>query len=161
MSPNLTFLLVNIDAVSSEEEGDLPACHQHSIRFNSQHLWWCGQLACFGTMNAERFQGFRAAYVPLQTTSISGKALCISAGQWKNHILQLLQQHGFIGEESRCWTDPPAANHELFSSWKAISVNNGRKFQHSRNSLPRCLEKKKCPYFSGIWVVKKFPHCQI
>ncbi len=29
------------------------------------------------------YKGFRAAYAPLQTTSISGKALCISAGQCK------------------------------------------------------------------------------
>ncbi len=35
-------------------------------------------------------------------TFISWKALCISAGQCKNHILQL-QQRGFVVEESRCW----------------------------------------------------------
>ncbi len=35
------------------------------------------------TMNAEMYKGFRATYAPLQMTCISGKALCISAGQCK------------------------------------------------------------------------------
>ncbi len=37
-----------------------------------------------GTMNAERYiKVLEQHYTPLQTTSISGKALCISAGQCK------------------------------------------------------------------------------
>ncbi len=41
-----------------------------------------GQLACFGRHYEcwKVYKGFRATYAPLQTTSISGKALCISAG---------------------------------------------------------------------------------
>ncbi len=31
------------------------------------------------------YKGFRATYTPLKTTSISGKALCISGGQCKPH----------------------------------------------------------------------------
>ncbi len=61
----------------------------------SQHLWWygvhkciwSGQFACFGRHYEywKVYKGFRATYAPLQTTSISGKALCmsISAGQCK------------------------------------------------------------------------------
>ncbi len=44
-----------------------------------------GQLACFGRHYEcwNVYKGFRATYAPLQTMSISGKALCISAGQCK------------------------------------------------------------------------------
>ncbi len=44
-----------------------------------------GQLAYFGRHYEcwKVNKGFRAKYAPLQTTSISGKALCISAGQCK------------------------------------------------------------------------------
>ncbi len=44
---------------------------------------WYGQLACFVRHYEcwKVYKGFRTTYVPLQTTSISGKALCISAGQ--------------------------------------------------------------------------------
>ncbi len=44
-----------------------------------------GQLACFGRHYEcwEVYKGFRATYALLQMTSISGKVLCISAGQCK------------------------------------------------------------------------------
>ncbi len=44
-----------------------------------------GQLVCFGRHYEcwKVSKGFRATYAPLQTSSISGKALCISAGQCK------------------------------------------------------------------------------
>ncbi len=47
-------------------------------------IWW-GQLACFGRYYEcwKVYKGFRATNAPLQTTSISGKALCISTGQCK------------------------------------------------------------------------------
>ncbi len=49
------------------------------------------QLACFGrhyecwkvNVSGFEYKGFRATYAPLQMTYISGKALCISAGQCK------------------------------------------------------------------------------
>ncbi len=47
------------------------------------HKWiQYGQLACFGTHYDcwKVYKGFRATYAPLQMTSISRKALCISAG---------------------------------------------------------------------------------
>ncbi len=76
----------------SKEEGDLPARYKHSVQKPVSLMeWGCiivysmGSLHVLeGTMNAERYiLGFRATYAPLQTTSISGKALCISAGQCK------------------------------------------------------------------------------
>ncbi len=59
-----------------EEEGDLPACYH---KCNGME-----QLACFGRHYEcwKVYKGFRATYSPLQM-SISGKALCISAGQCK------------------------------------------------------------------------------
>ncbi len=79
----------------AKEEGDLPACHHDVIssveKPASLMVWGCitayslGSLHVLeGTMNAERYiKGFRATYAPLQTMSVSEKALCISAGQCK------------------------------------------------------------------------------
>ncbi len=76
----------------AKEEGDLPACYQRSVQKPASLMVW-GCISAYGmgslhvlegTMNAERYiKGFRATYAPLQTTSISGKAVCISAGQCK------------------------------------------------------------------------------
>ncbi len=76
----------------AKEEGDLPACYQRSVEkpeslmvFGCISAYGMGSLHVLeGTMNAERYiKVFRATYAPLQMTSISGKALCISAGQCK------------------------------------------------------------------------------
>ncbi len=75
----------------AKEKGDLPACHQCSVQKPASLIVW-GCISAYGmgslhvlegTMNAERYKGFRATYAPLQMTSISGKALSISAGQCK------------------------------------------------------------------------------
>ncbi len=68
----------------AKEEGDLPCC-QRSVQMPiSLMVWGCisacgmGSLHVLeGTMNAERY------IKVLEMTSISGKALCISAGQCK------------------------------------------------------------------------------
>ncbi len=75
-----------------KEEGDLPACYQHSVQKPASLMVW-GCISAYGMgslhvlegiMNAERYiKGFRATYALLQTTSISGKALYIPAGQCK------------------------------------------------------------------------------
>ncbi len=46
---------------------------------------WYGQLACFERQYKcwKVYKDFRATYAPLHMTSISGKALCMSAGQCK------------------------------------------------------------------------------
>ncbi len=76
----------------AKDEGDLPACYQRSVQKPASLMVWevhkCilyGQLACFGRHYAcwKVYKGFRATYAPLQMTSISGKALCILAGQCK------------------------------------------------------------------------------
>ncbi len=69
----------------AKEERDLPSYHQHSVQNPaSLMVWGCisvygrGSLHVLeGTMNAERYKGFRATYAPLQMKSISGKALSI------------------------------------------------------------------------------------
>ncbi len=90
-SPNLTFLLDITDAVSSGLKRRRPS--SMLLAFSSQasisdgmgciSAYGMGSLHVLeGTMNAESYiKGFRATHAPLQTTSISGKALCISAGQ--------------------------------------------------------------------------------
>ncbi len=75
--------------LQSKEEGDLPACHQHSVQKPAFLMVW-GCISAYGMgslhvlegiMNAERYKGFRATYAPLLT-------MCISAGQCKNCILK-------------------------------------------------------------------------
>ncbi len=53
-----------------------------------------GQLACFERHYEcwKVYKGFRATYAPLQMTYFSRTM--------QNHTLQLLQQHGFVVEES-------------------------------------------------------------
>ncbi len=92
-SSNLTFLLEITNGVSSGLKRRETFQRDISVQFKSQHLWWYGvdkcirygQLACFGRHYEcwKVYKGFRATYAPLQMTSISGKALCISAGQCK------------------------------------------------------------------------------
>lgn len=73
----------------AKEEGDFPACYQRSVQKpDGMMVHKCiqyGQLACFGRLCEclKVNKGFRATYAALQTTSISGKALYISAGQCK------------------------------------------------------------------------------
>ena len=81
-------------------------------QFNSLHLWWYGGKLVPMELNwqlahLERHHqcwkvrtGFRPTYAPIQKTRP-----CIF--QQDNAKLHLLQQHGFIVEESRCWTDLP------------------------------------------------------
>jgi len=53
------------------------------------NLWKSANAACMFWnalwMLKGVYKGFRATYTPLKTTSISGKALCISGGQCKPH----------------------------------------------------------------------------
>ncbi len=77
----------------AKEERDLPACYQCSVQKPaSLMVWGCVSaygmdslhfLECFHYECWKVYKGFRATYAPLQMTSISGKALCISAGQSK------------------------------------------------------------------------------
>ncbi len=76
----------------AKEEGDLPACYQLSVQNPaSLMVWGCinvygmGSLHVLeGTTNVERYMKvLEQQYAPLQMTSISGKALRISAGQCK------------------------------------------------------------------------------
>ncbi len=106
-----------------------------------------------GIMNAERYS-ICSTYAPLQMTSISGKALCISAGQCKTKYCSyynsmLHSRRVRVLNWPACSPDlSPIENiwwiikknvkddHELFSRWKPVTGKNGTKFQHqhSRNS---------------------------
>ncbi len=93
----------------AKEEGDLPACYQRSVQKSASLMVWVnkckryGHLACFGRHYEcwKVYKVFRATYDPLQTT-------CVSAGQCKPTYWQLLQQNGFVVEESGCWIGLPA-----------------------------------------------------
>ncbi len=76
----------------AKEERDFPACYQRSVQKPaSLMVWGCisvygmGSLHVLeGTMNAERYINVLEQHIlPSRWLSISGKALCISAGQCK------------------------------------------------------------------------------
>ncbi len=88
--------------IRAKEEGDLPACYQHSVQKPaSLMVWWCisaygmGSLHVLeGTMNAERYIKFLEPH-----TVCSPPDNVYFSRTMQNHILQLLQQHGFVVEE--------------------------------------------------------------
>ncbi len=69
-----------------------------------------GQLACFGRHYEcwKVYQDFRATYCSPPDYIYFNKGLLYFSRTTQNHILQLLQQHGFIVEESGCWIGLPA-----------------------------------------------------
>ncbi len=73
----------------AKEERDLPVCYQHSVQKPASLIVW-GCISAYGmgslhvlegTMNAESY--IKVLEQHMQMTSISEKALCISAGQCK------------------------------------------------------------------------------
>ncbi len=86
-SPNLTFMLEIMDAVSSGLKRRETFQLVISIQFKSQHIWWHGGAWVHTVWATSMFwkallmlkcvyKGFRATYAPLQTT-------CVTAGQCK------------------------------------------------------------------------------
>ncbi len=88
----------------AKEEGDLTTCQ-------SQHLWWYGvhkcirygQLACFG-----RHYECWKVYKGFKSNICSPPDDVYFSRTMQNHILKLIQQHGFVVEESGCWIGLPA-----------------------------------------------------
>ena len=82
-----------MDAVSSRLRGGRPSSMLSEFSskasipdgMGEHRCMWYGQLLCSGRNHEywKVYEGFRETYVPLQMTSVSGKALCISAGQYK------------------------------------------------------------------------------
>ncbi len=75
----------------AKEEGDLPVCFQSTVQRSAYLMVW-GCISAYGmgslhvlkgTTNAERYIKVLEQHITLQMTSISGNALCISAGQCK------------------------------------------------------------------------------
>ncbi len=100
----------------AKEEGNLPACHQRSVQKPAfLMVWGCicaysmGSLHVLeGTMNAERYiKVLEQLMLPSRWRLFQGKP-CVFPRTMQNHILQLLQQHGFVVEESGCWIGLPA-----------------------------------------------------
>ncbi len=73
----------------AKEEGDLPTCYKRSVQMPASLLvsgaYGMSRLHVLeGTMNAERYiKVLEQHRLPPHMTSISGRALCISAGQFK------------------------------------------------------------------------------
>ncbi len=65
----------------AKEEGDLSACYQHSVKKPASLMVW-GCISAYG-MGSLQLSKDLEQHAPLQMTSISGKALCISAAQCK------------------------------------------------------------------------------
>ncbi len=77
----------------------------HRVLWAKAHLKLIVSKDCYECWKV--YKGFRATSAPLQMMSISGKALYFNRTM-QNRILQLLQQHGFVVEESGCWIGLPA-----------------------------------------------------
>ena len=112
LSPNLTFIVgSHVHCVLlAKEEGDLPPYYQRSVlKPASLMVWECISTYCMGslhvldgTMNAERYKKVLKQYMlPSRQYLFQGRP-CSFSRTIQNHILQLLQQHGFALEESTC-----------------------------------------------------------
>ncbi len=91
----------------AKEEGDLPACYQRSVQKPASLMVWGGCISAYGmgslhvlegTMNAERY-----IKVLEQHTVCSPPDDVYFSRIMQHHILQLLQQHGFVVEKYGCW----------------------------------------------------------
>ncbi len=84
----------------AKEEGDLPACYQRSVQKPASPMciiaYGMGSLHVLeGTLHAER-------YIKVLEQHMLPSGRRVFQQDNANHILQLLQQHGFVIEESGC-----------------------------------------------------------
>ncbi len=125
-SKNVTFLLEITDAVSSglkRRETFQRSVSKTSI-FDGMEVHkciWYGQLACLGRHYEcwKVYKGFRATYAPPDDVYFS-EGLVYFSGTMQNNILQLLEQHGFILEESGCWIGLPAVHVFHLERWHLV-----------------------------------------
>ncbi len=95
----------------AKEEGDLPACYQCSVQKPaSLMVWGCistyGMAACMFWKALWILKGiwrFWSSICSPPEDVYFREGLMYFSRTMQNHILQLLQQHGFIVEESGCW----------------------------------------------------------
>ncbi len=95
----------------AKEEGDLPACYQRSVQKPASLMVW-GCISAYGmgslhvleaTMNAERYiKVLEQHMLPPPDDVYLRESLVYFSRTMQHHILQLLQQHGFVVEESGC-----------------------------------------------------------
>ncbi len=92
----------------SKEEGNLPACHHRSVQKHKCIRY--GQLACFWR-HCEWWKVYikilEQHMLPSRRRLYQGRP-CVFQQDNAKHILQLLQQQGFVVEESGCWFGLPA-----------------------------------------------------
>ncbi len=83
----------------AKEEGDLPACYQRSVQKPaSLMVWGCINAYSMGSLHILEGNMNTGSYIKvLEQHMLSSLTLTM-----QNHILQLLQQHGFVVEESGC-----------------------------------------------------------
>ncbi len=99
----------------AKKEGDLPVC-QHSVQKPASLMVW-GCISAYGmgslhvlegTMNAERYIKVLEHICSPPDHVYFREGLVYFSRTMQSHILQLLQQHGFVVEESGCWNWPAA-----------------------------------------------------
>ncbi len=96
----------------AKEEGDLPECYERSVQKPASLMLGVhkciryGQLTCFGR-HYECWKVYSNICSPPDDVYFR-EGLVYFSRTMQNHILQLLQQHGFILEESGCWIGLPA-----------------------------------------------------
>ncbi len=131
-----------------------------------------GQIACFGRHYECRkvYKGFRATYFPLQTTSISEKALCISVGQCKTTYCSYYSSmaltryftyrehlaHHLMKNTLKTTTNSSAAGN-LYQAIMGPNYNTKTPETHNLNAQmsSNCFEKKRRCH-TMVNIVKKF-----
>ena len=93
--------------LQTQENRNNPACFQGGVQ--KLHLWWYG--AAFIPMAWAASTSGKAPSILKSTQRFLKQHMLLSSPVYfsktmPNHILS--QQHGFRGEESRCWTGLPA-----------------------------------------------------
>ncbi len=109
-------------------------------------------------MQCKVYKGFKTTYAPLQMTSISGKALSISAGQCKTTYC-ILQHHGFVVEESgaelaACSPNPSPIENIWHIIKQKIYQRRSRTLQQLETYI-RFKLKKMFQHFRNLGCVKK------
>ncbi len=148
--------------IRAKEEGDLPACYQHSVQKPaSLMVWGCiiaygiGSLHVLeGTMNAERYiKVLEQHMLPSRWRLFQGRPCVFQQNNAKSHTAAITTEW-LRSRRVRVLNWPACSpalspieniwriikrkkkdedDHKLFSSWKPISGKNGTKFQHQNS----------------------------
>ncbi len=83
-----------------------------------------GQFPCFGRHYEcwKVYKGFRATYAPHPDYVYFKEGIVYFNRTMQNRLLQLLQQHDFVVEETRCWIGLPAVQN--FPLKRTLTTNS-------------------------------------